>query len=97
MGRRGGIPLPSTIGELVMETAPHFGEEPENEANDAIGNAEAAVAALADSFLGWIAEDISNERNSLEDAKACPKTITTICSRFSASCTTSRVREARSA
>jgi chemotaxis protein histidine kinase CheA len=55
-----------------METASPFGESPDQEANDAISNAEAAVAALADSFLEWIAEDISNARNSLENAKSRP-------------------------
>ncbi len=72
MGTRGRSPPSRAIGELVMETASPFGGEPENEGNDVVSNAEAAVAALADSFLEWIAEDISNARNALENAKSRP-------------------------
>ena len=39
---------------------------------DAVKDAEAAVAALADSFLEWITEDIDKAKKSLETAKDKP-------------------------
>ncbi len=39
---------------------------------DPISEAEAAVAALADSFVEWISEDIGRAREALERAKAMP-------------------------
>lgn len=45
----------------------------ENEPDDAVANAEAAVAALADSFLEWIVQDIAAAHDALERAKASPR------------------------
>lgn len=39
---------------------------------DAVRDAEAAVAALADSFLEWITEDIERARDALKAAQAKP-------------------------
>jgi chemotaxis protein histidine kinase CheA len=39
---------------------------------DAVRDAEAAVAALADSFLEWITEDIDNAKKALADAQDKP-------------------------
>ena len=41
-------------------------------ASDAIRDAEAAVAALAECFLEWITEDIGRARQALEAAQASP-------------------------
>ncbi len=40
--------------------------------SDAVRNAEAAVAALADSFLEWITEDIGRAKQALESAQTSP-------------------------
>ena len=40
--------------------------------SDPISEAEAAVAALADSFVEWITEDIGRAKEALEHAKTAP-------------------------
>jgi len=45
---------------------------PADDVPDAVRDAEAAVAALADSFLEWITEDIDNAKKALADAPDKP-------------------------
>ena len=47
-------------------------ETTEDSGSDPISEAEAAVAALADSFVEWITEDIGRAKEALEHAKTAP-------------------------
>ena len=63
---------------------------------DAVKDAEAAVAALADSFLKWIIEDIEKAKNPWKRLRRSPAITRPSCVASSRSSTTSKARGALS-
>ena len=55
-----------------MDTAGNSPAPDYDDVPDAVRDAEAAVAALAESFIEWISEDIAKAKAALDDAKAKP-------------------------
>ena len=64
--------------------------------SDAVKDAEAAVAALADSFLKWIIEDIEKAKNPWKRLRRNPSIIRLSCLASSRPSTVSKVRVALS-
>jgi chemotaxis protein histidine kinase CheA len=56
----------------AQQFAPAPDDVPDDDVPDAVREAEAAVAALADSFLEWINEDISRAKEALAKAQDKP-------------------------
>jgi hypothetical protein len=101
IGLQGGVANPFSLRqrtqEDIMNSLPGVKSGTGDDGvPDSVKDAEAAVAALADSFLKWIIEDIEKAKNPCKRLRRSPAIIRLSCVASSRPSTMSKVRAALS-